>query len=74
MIFLCGLFFPISALPKFLRPLPYLFPLTYEVDILHGAIHNQSMFPMSLNFMIIAGFCLFFFFVSIRNVNSRWII
>jgi ABC-2 type transport system permease protein len=74
MIFLCGLFFPIRALPVFLRPLSYLFPLTYGADILHGAIHGQSMFSVSLNFMIIAGFCLLFFFVSIRNVNRRWII
>lgn len=74
MIFLCGLFFPIRALPVFLRPLSYLFPLTYGADILHGAIHGQSMFSVSLNFMIIAGFCLLFFFISIRNVNRRWII
>lgn len=74
MIFLCGLFFPISALPVFLRPLSYLFPLTYGADILHGAIHGQSMFSMSLNFIIIAAFCLLFFLVSIRNVNRRWIL
>jgi len=29
MIFLCGLFFPISALPVFLKPLAYALPLTY---------------------------------------------
>jgi ABC-2 type transport system permease protein len=74
MIFLCGLFFPISALPVFLRPLSYLFPLTYGADILHRAIYGQSMFPMSMNFVIIASFCLLFFFASIRNVNRRWII
>ncbi len=73
MIFLCGLFFPISALPVFLRPLSYLFPLTYGADILHGAIHAQSVFPLGLNFSIIAGFCILLFYLSIRNINSKWI-
>jgi ABC-2 type transport system permease protein len=74
MIFLCGLFFPISTLPVFLRPLSYLFPLTYGADILHGAIRDQSMLPMGLNFLIISAFCIVFFYVSIRNINRRWII
>ena len=38
MIFLCGLFFPVSTLPIFLRPLSYALPLTYGVDILHIAL------------------------------------
>jgi ABC-2 type transport system permease protein len=74
MIFLCGLFFPISSLPIFLRPLSYLFPLTYGVDILHGAIYGQSILPLELNFSIIAGFCIILFSISIRNINRKWIL
>ena len=73
MIFLCGLFFPISSLPVFLRPLSYILPLTYGADILQGAINGQSILPISLNFLIIAGFCLFLFFVSIKNIHRKWI-
>jgi len=73
MIFLCGLFFPISSLPVFLRPLSYLFPLTYGADILHGAIHGQSMLPLGLNFSIIAGFCIILFYFSIKNIHRKWI-
>jgi ABC-2 type transport system permease protein len=36
MLFLCGLFFPIDQIPMWLRPLSYVLPLTYGVDILHG--------------------------------------
>jgi ABC-2 type transport system permease protein len=74
MIFLCGLFFPISSLPVFLRPLSYLFPLTYGADILHGAIHGQNVLPLSLNFSIMAGFCMLLFYVSIKNIQRRWIV
>lgn len=74
MIFLCGLFFPISALPVFLRPLSYALPLTYGVDILHGAINGQNMMPFGLSFTVMAGFCLAFFYVSLRNIHRKWIL
>ncbi|OGO17300.1 MAG: ABC transporter [Chloroflexi bacterium RBG_16_48_8] len=73
MIFLCGLFFPIKSLPIFLRPLSYVFPLTYGVDILHGAINNQNSMPISLDFLIITTFCAGLFTISLRNIHRKWI-
>jgi ABC-2 type transport system permease protein len=73
MIFLCGLFFPIASIPAFIRPLSYLFPLTYGVDILHGAIQAKNTMPLSLDFAMIAGFCIILFYVSLRNINRKWI-
>ena len=74
MIFLCGLFFPIDSLPVFLRPLSYLFPLTYGVDILHAAIYGESMMPLGLDFAILIGFCSILFYISLRNIYRKWII
>jgi ABC-2 type transport system permease protein len=74
MIFLCGLFFPITSIPTLLRPLSYLFPLTYGVDILHGAIHGKNIMSLPLDFAIIAGFCIILFYVSIRNIHRKWIL
>jgi ABC-2 type transport system permease protein len=74
MIFLCGLFFPIDSIPALLRPLSYLFPLTYGADILHGAIDDKSMLPLSLDFTIIAGFCMILFYISLRNIHRKWIV
>jgi len=74
MIFLCGLFFPIAALPVFLRPLSYLLPLTYGVDILHGAIHGGNAMPIGLDFLVITAFCSVLFFISLRNIHRKWII
>ena len=73
MIFLCGLFFPVDILPVFLQPLSYALPLTYGVDILHGSIHGQHMFPVFVNFLILTAFCLFLFYFSLKNIHRRWI-
>jgi ABC-2 type transport system permease protein len=74
MIFLCGLFFPITSIPALIRPLSYLFPLTYGVDILQGAIDGKNIMPLALNFAVIAGFCVVLFYISLRNIHRKWIL
>jgi len=74
MIFLCGLFFPVSDLPMFLRPLSYLFPVTYGVDILHGAVRQENALPLGLDFLIIAAFCVALFAMSLKNIHRKWIV
>jgi len=74
MLFLCGLFFPVDALPAFVQPLSYLLPLTYGVDILHGAMHRGNTMPFALDFAAIGVFCIALFFVSVRNIHRKWIV
>jgi ABC-2 type transport system permease protein len=74
MIFLCGLFFPVEVLPTFVRPLSYLLPLTYGVDILHGAINQNNQMPLPLDFAVIGMFCIALFLISIRNIQRKWIV
>jgi ABC-2 type transport system permease protein len=74
MIFLCGLFFPIDALPVFLRPLAYLLPLTYGVDILHGAINEGNTLSLGFDFLIISFFCIALFYISLKNIHRKWIV
>ena len=74
MIFLCGLFFPVASIPVFIRPLSYLFPLTYGVDILHGAVREANTMPFALDFAIISAFCFLLFFISLRNIYRKWIL
>ena len=73
MIFLCGLFFPIDALPMLIRPLSYLLPLTYGVDILKGGFHGSNVLPLSFDFFGICLFCIVLFFFSLRNIHKKWI-
>ena len=73
MIFLCGLFFPIESLPLVLRPLSYILPLTYGVDILRGAVTGTNMMYLGLDFFIIIFFCVILFYISLKNINRKWI-
>jgi ABC-2 type transport system permease protein len=74
MIFLCGLFFPVEAIPLFLRPLSYLLPLTYGADMLHGAINGGNALPLALDFAAITFFCILLFSISLRNIHRKWIV
>ncbi len=74
MLFLCGLFIPIHVLPLYLRPLSYVLPLTYGVDILKYGIINDGALPIGLNFLAIFSFCVILFLISLRNIHKRWIL
>lgn len=73
MIFLCGLFFPVTSLPLILRPLAYGLPLTYGVDILHHAINGQHLFTPGLDFLVLLLFCILLFSLTLRNIHRKWI-
>jgi ABC-2 type transport system permease protein len=73
MIFLCGLFFPITHLPVFLKPLSYILPLTYGVDILRCGFEGRSLFPLGLDFGLLLAVCALLFWISLRNIQRRWI-
>lgn len=74
MIFLCGLFFPIAALPTFIQPLSYALPLTYGADMLHGAVHGGYIMPLFVDLIILIGFCVVLFVASLRSIKRRWIL
>jgi ABC-2 type transport system permease protein len=73
MIFLCGLFFPVSSLPAFLRPVSYLMPLTYGADLLHGAVSGSNALPARVDLAVLSLFCSVLFLVSLRNIRRKWI-
>ena len=73
MIFLCGLFFPIERLPIFLKPLAYMFPLTYGADVLHGAVNGAHSMPFFFDLAILGLFCIGLFAASLYNIRKRWI-
>jgi ABC-2 type transport system permease protein len=74
MIFLCGLFIPIMALPVFIRPLSYILPVTYGVDLLKYSISGISLFPFMIDIAVLALSCIGLFYLSIFNIKRKWII
>jgi ABC-2 type transport system permease protein len=74
MLFLCGLFLPISSLPIFLRPLSYLLPLTYGTDMLSGSIIGTNMLPPVLCVLILLAFTVVLFLYCQHNIRRKWIL
>jgi ABC-2 type transport system permease protein len=74
MLFLCGLFLPISSLPVFLRPISYLLPLTYGTDLLGGAILGVGTLPPVLCVLILLVFATVLFTFCQYNIRRKWIL
>ncbi len=73
MIFLCGLFIPILSLPVILRPLSYILPITYGVDLLRYSISGNNFMPAVLSFALMIIFSGLLFYYSIYNIRKKWI-
>lgn len=74
MLFLCGLFLPISSLPVFLRPLSYLLPLTYGTDLLGRAILGAGMMPSILCILTLFAFAAILFAFCQHSIRRKWIL
>lgn len=74
MVFLCGLFIPISNLPVFIRPLSWILPVTYGVDVLRYSISETGSLGILLNLAVLVVFCILLFYFSIYNIKKKWIV
>ncbi|HNZ95088.1 MAG TPA: ABC transporter permease, partial [Sphaerochaeta sp.] len=74
MLFLCGLFIPISSLPLVLRPLSFCLPLTYGTDLLRGAITGVRAFTPVISFGMLLVFSVALFLISRCKIDRKWIL
>jgi ABC-2 type transport system permease protein len=74
MLFLCGLFIPLTSLPAFLRPLAFLLPLTYGADILKAAINRDGILPLWVSFPVLLVFTVGLFLFSLYNIKRKWVL
>jgi len=74
MLFLCGLFIPVTAFPLFLRPLCFLLPLTYGADVLKEAVNGDGLLPLWGNFPVLILFAAGLFLFSLKNIRRRWVL
>jgi ABC-2 type transport system permease protein len=74
MIFLCGLFIPVTALPLFIQPVSWILPLTYGVDLLHHAISGKGIIHIAFDCIILLTFICLIFFFSINRIKKRWML
>jgi ABC-2 type transport system permease protein len=72
MIFLCGVFFPVSAMPYPLPVISYLLPLTYTVDGLkHCLLEGSGVIPLYLDLLVLLGFVILLFGLSLFIFKKR---
>jgi ABC-2 type transport system permease protein len=72
MIFLCGVFFPVSEMPYPLPIISYLLPLTYTADGLkHCLLEDKGMIPLYLNLLILLGFVILLYSLSLFIFKKR---
>ena len=74
MLFLCGLFIPISSLPLVLHPLSFCLPLTYGTDLLRGAITGVRAFTPVISFGMLLVFSVALFLISRCKIDRKWIL
>ena len=56
MLFLSGAMYPLKNLPAAIQTLSYIDPLTFGIDGLRGALLGVSVFPISVNILVMAAF------------------
>jgi len=72
MIFLCGVFFPVSSMPFPFPLLSYLLPLTYAVDGLkHCLLEDKATIPLYLNLLILLSFVILLYGLSLFIFKKR---
>jgi len=74
MLFLCGLFLPVSSLPVFLQPLSYCLPLTYGANMLHITFNQAESLNIMLDLAALIGFSILLYFLCLRNIRQKWIL
>jgi ABC-2 type transport system permease protein len=73
MMFLSGVFYPLSAMPPILRYVAYLMPLTYTVDGLRQALSSNNMASVLVDSLILTSVAVIFILPAIKLLRRRFI-
>jgi ABC-2 type transport system permease protein len=72
MIFLGGVFIPVSFLPSFLHPLAYVLPLTYSVDLIRFFITGSyDLVHPAISVVVLIFYSIVLFYLSVWVLKKR---
>jgi ABC-2 type transport system permease protein len=71
MIFLCGVFVPLSSLPPLLRGIAYLLPLTYTVGGIQNAVASFSLTAILIDLLVLVAFAALFLPLALLILRRR---
>jgi len=73
MIFLCGVIYPVSAMPEVLRYVAYVLPLTYTVSGLRQAFSPLSQsIVVFIDFFVLLGLSILFILAAIKMLSKKF--
>jgi len=72
MIFLCGVVYPVSAMPKSLQYLAYIMPLTYTVDGLRHSFSTASSTMVFIDILVLIGFFILFIVPATKLLEKKF--
>jgi len=65
-VFISGIFIPLSRLPAWGRGISYISPLTYFTDLARHCIQGQGYLPVAVDFLALGGFTVLFMILAMR--------
>ena len=71
MVFLCGVVYPVSAMPKGLQYLAYAMPLTYTVNGLRQSFSNLNI-TILIDTLVLTVFFFLFIFPAIKLLSKKF--
>lgn len=72
MIFLCGVFIPITSMPDTLKLISYFLPLTYSVDALRQCLLNdQGVLNIYIDVLVLLAYAVLLFIASTAVFKGR---
>jgi ABC-2 type transport system permease protein len=70
-ILLSGFIFPLEAMPIYIRPVAYILPFTYFVDIIRGLLLKANSFQdLWIDYAALLAFMIVFITISIRRLEK----
>jgi len=72
MIFLCGVVYPVSALPPALKHFAYVLPLTYTVDGVQKSLASVQSGNIILDVFVLIAFTLAFIFPAVKLLAKKF--
>ena len=70
LIFISGVFVPLSQLPAFARSIAFISPLTYFTDVTRYATGGENYFSITVDLLVIIGFTLVSWVVAVKLHNK----
>jgi len=69
LIFISGIFVPLSEMPAFARSITFISPLTYFTDLARYSMGGGNYFPVGIDFMVLAAFTVAAWIIAVKLHN-----